>query len=211
MSAKSRYCEAVFDIKAMSKEQEQAVFEAIRIGDEELKDSLILSGMTLVRKIADGYVSSKVEYEELFSEAVVALCEAVCDFDCSTEEQFYLYLSRRISERVQKCYSFIPGLMPIDYRTVQLHDRYELALLDLYPTCANPESSAVQDEHYVAEYLGVSLDELRAMKREYDMCRIESLDRPVRLDESLPVGYEDNDIDNMCPLIETIADPKTID
>ena len=209
-SSSGRYKTDDFDIEAMDKEQEQAVFAAVRSGDEKLKDRLIQSGMAVVRELADEYMSSKVEYEDLFSEAVVALCEAVHDFDSATDERFSSYMTRRIQEGVQRCYSAIPGFMPIDYRVVQLHDRYELALLEIYPKRKDPENMAIQHEGYVADYLGVSLDELRAMKKEWEMCRIESLDNPVKLDESLPCSYEDNDIDNMSPLVETIIEPQTL-
>ena len=163
-----------------------------------LKGRLIQRGLAIARELADRYESSEIGNDELFSEAVIAVCEEVQTFDGLTEEDFDEHLTQRIEERLQRCYSNLPWLLPIDYRVVQLHDRYREALWDLYPQSLNPDDNAIQDEQYVAEYLGVSLEALRDMKKEYAACRIDPLDTTV-IDDT---GEEE-------PLVEAIADPAT--
>lgn len=204
MNEKDIVVNGVIDIETMDKAQEQAVFSAIRIGDEKLKGRLIQSGLTLASEIVDEHICNEVGFDELFPEAVVAVQEAIKDFDSAHQERFNSYLRRCVEERVEKCFSNLPWMLPIDYLILQLHDRYEMALLELYPECPNAEDIQVQDEAYVAAFLGVSVDELRNMKSEYSMSRIESLNIPVVLDEPIK-----DDIDNTVDLIETIVDPKT--
>ena len=110
---------------------------------------------------------------------------------------------------MQYCYAHLPRFLPIDYRVIQLHDRYQVALLELYPNSPDREDFKVHHEGYLADYLGVTLEELRTMKNEYSMCRILSLSESVKLDKSLPDDYEDDDIDNKSPLLELIVDPAS--
>ena len=192
----------LIDIKTMNKEQERDVFTAIRHGDRQMRERLVQSSMAVVSEIADRCASSQVGFDKLFSEGNAVLYEAIGNFDCSADELFITYLTQCLEERAKYLYSNLTWLMPIDYKVVRLHDRYMAALLELYPECDNAEDDSVQDEEYVADYLGVSADELRAMKKEYYMSSIQSLDETVMLE--VTVGY---DIDNMVPLIQTIVDP----
>lgn len=192
------------DLKQMNKDLERAVFEAIKSGDENVKNRLIESGLNFVAEIARQCESSEVEYGDLFSELSVVLLEAIRDFDSMDEVLFVDYLTELVEKCVNECYNHLTWLLPIDYRMVQLHDRYELALKDLYPKCKNPEDRAVQDEEYVADYLEISVEQLRAMKAEYAKCRVESTNKLVYA--SGPINY---DVGNWVPLIETIVDPRT--
>lgn len=194
----------LIDVRAMDKEQERDIFTAIRHGDTQMRERLAQSSMAAVSEMADKCASSQVSFGELLSEGMAALYEAIDNFDCHEDDLFITHLTQCIEKHVQYLYSNLTWLTPIDYHVVRLHDRYMTALLELYPECDNAEDECVQDEEYVADYLGVSVDELRAMKNEYSMCRIRSLDEPVMLEGT--VGY---DIDNMVPLIETIVDPAT--
>ena len=209
MSDKKYALGGLFDIESLSKEQEQNIFTAIRSGDEALKTRLIQSLIGKVSEVADGCVSSAVDFSELFSAGRAELVEAAEDFDYNAEERFGAYLMRRLSARMQYCYDHLATFLPIDYRAVQLHDRYEEALLVLYPNIFDREKESVHDDELIADYLGVTLSELRAARSEYDMCKIISLQTPIKLDKSLPDDYEDDDIDNHSPLIELIVDPKT--
>ena len=197
------------DIGSLSREEELELFTAIRNGDAQLKELLIKSAMTAVSEAAGRCVSSEVSFNELFVAGCEALTEAVSAFDCSGNEQFSAYLSRCLQESMQSCYERLSWFLPVDYSVIQLHDRYELALLELYPNSEDREDEAVHDEEYVAEYLGVTREELRAMKNEYSKCRVISLSESVKLDKSLPDDYEDGDIDNRSPLVELIVDPAT--
>ena len=209
MSKKQYVSTGLIDIGSISKEQERDIFTAIRSGDEQLKERLIKSGMTQVSEVAANCVSSEASFEELFTEAANAFVEAINTFDCFTDERFITYLSRCLEERMQYCYAHLPRFLPIDYRVIQLHDRYEVALLELYPNSPDREYFKVHHEGYLADYLGVTLEELRTMKNEYSMCRIISLSESVKLDKSLPDDYEDDDIDNKSPLLELIVDPAS--
>lgn len=191
-------------IEAMNKEQERTIFSAIRAGDEKLKMRLLQKGMAIAAEIANECQCNEVNFDELFPEAVLAVQESIANFDYLAQESFSNYLKCRIEERMQKCYANLAWMLPIDYRIMQLHDKYEIALLELYPECSNADDISVQDEAYVADYLKVSIDELRNMKNEYSMCRVESLNSPIILNEPIK-----DDIDNTVDLIETIVDPKT--
>lgn len=209
MSKKQYVSTGLIDIENISKEQERELFAAIRSGDEELKERLIKSGMAQVSEVAAKCESSEASFEALFTEAANALVEAINAFDCFTDERFSAYLSRCLEERMQYCYAHLPRFLPIDYRVIQLHDRYEVALLELYPNSLDREDFKVHHEGYLADYLGVTLKELRTMKSEYSMCRLVSLSESVKLDKSLPDDYEDEDIDNRSPLLELIVDPAS--
>lgn len=204
MSIKQGISNGALDLERMSKEDEQAVFEAIRRGDEVVKNRLIASGLQFASEVALRCASSEVPYSELFSELQVTMLETIKQHDSASDETFVAYLTRRLDEQVEECYSHLTWLLPIAYHWVQLHDRYELALLDLYPKVKNPEDRNVQDEEYVADYMGVSVEELRAMKAQYAMCRVESTNKLVHV--SGPINY---DVGNCVPLIETIVDPRT--
>lgn len=194
----------LIDIRAMDKAQERDIFTAIRHGDTQMRERLAQSSMAVVSEMADKCASSQVGFGELLSEGMATLFAAIDNFNCHEDESFIAHLTQCIEEHVRYLYSNLTWLTPIDGHVVRLHNRYMAALLELYPECDNAEDECVQDEEYVADYLGVPVDELRAMKNEYRMCSIESLDEPVMLDGT--VGY---DIDHMVPLIETIADPTT--
>lgn len=204
MSQNRKISNGAINFKDLSKEQEQHLFDAIRGGEKELKERLIESTVAKVSEVAQRCVSSEVTFEELFAAGYAAAVEAVHSFDYTEGERFNSYLSRCLEESMQQCYNNLPRFLPIDYRVIQLHDRYEIALLELYPNSPDRESDKVHHEGYIAEHLGVSVDELRTMKNEYSMCRIVSLSAPVKHD-----GYIDNDIDNQSPLIETIVDPAS--
>lgn len=193
------------DPSAMDDESTRAVFDAIRSGDEQLKQQLIESATAAASEMIGECVSSEVSFHELFLQAGPAVREAVRDFDPAAGQSFMQYLGERIEQCVKQCYSVLPGLLSIDYRTVQLHDRYIEALWDLYPECADAEDDAVQDEECVAQYLGVSLGALRDMKNQYSMSTVVSLSTPVVLSDLRP----DDDIDGTVTLMETIPDPAT--
>ena len=209
MSSVKKQTDGLIDIGSLSKEQEQEIFTAIKRGDSALKSRLIESGISKVGKIAKRYVSSEASFEWLYATGCEAVAECVHAFNYRMSESFASYLKRRIEDGMKGCYDRLARFLPIDCQTIQLHDRYELALLELYPDCNNAESPKVQDEEYVADYLGVTVEKLRAMKSEYDKCRIVSLSQSVKLDKSLPDDYVDGDIDNKSPLLETIVDPAS--
>ena len=204
MSKKEYVSNGSIDIEGLTKEQEQDLFAAIRSGDVQLKNILIRSGMAQVSEVADRCASSEMSFEELFTEGSSALVEAIHSFNNTTDERFSTYLSRCLEERMQYCYSHLPRFLPIDYRLVQLHDRYELALWELYPDSEDREEDNVHHEGFLADYLGVPIEELRAMKNEYSMCRIKSLQDTVILDE--PMLAED---DREIFFIDTIVDPAS--
>ena len=193
-----------FHLETMSKFQERAIFAAIRGGDKALKERFIQSAMGEVSHLANEALNSEVTFEELFSEARAALIAAMEHFDDTTNERFLSFYRRCARLRLQKFHRNLSWFLPIDPAVLQLHDRFELALLELYPTNEQRESDRVHDEAYVADYLGVSVEELRNMKREYEMCRIDSLNETVYLDEPT-LDEDDREVD----FIETIADPAT--
>lgn len=180
----NEYVSDVIDIYSMSIEQERDMFAAIRHGDKLTKDRLIQGGLTVARQIADRFVSSQASFDELFSEAIVALNEAVHNYDHTVDGRFAQYLAKLIDVSMQNYYSNLTWLLPIEPRFVRLHDKYEAALLELYPKIKDRESDAVQDEGYVADRLGVSVDELRTMKAEYRMCLNESLEQLAELENT---------------------------
>ena len=194
------------DIKTMDIRQEREVFAAIRSGDKTVKQRLIDSCMVIVSEMADKCSSSAVSFEEVFSEAYAVVLEAIRRYDCDTQERFNEYLVRLIEECVQYLYNNLTWFLPIDYRVMGLHDRYIKALEEIYKDYERIPDEETQDEEYIAYYLGVSRDELRAMKNEYYMCSIESLDTPVEQDDLVS-----DDVDGAVPFIETIPDPKTVD
>ena len=195
----------ILDLANMSKVQEQEIFAAIRSGDVGAEERLIQSGLTIVREVADRCQSSAISFAALFKELKSTVDEAIRSFDVSKEQSFNSYLRQCLEEGVKDCYSRLPLFLPIDYRIVQLHDRFELALYELYPDNEERHSDEAHDEEYVADYLGVSREELRAMKNEYDLCTVQSLDEPVFVDEPT---LSDPD-DRFVPFIETIADPRS--
>ena len=209
MSKSKNASNGLIDIASLDKAHERALFTLIANGNAEVKSKLIESGISTVGKMAVTYISSEVGFDELFAAGCAAVAEAVHTFDCDKGERFISYLKRYVREGMKGCYDKLDRFLPIDYRTVQLHDRFELALLELYPHSADRYKDTVHDEEYLADYLGVTLGELRNMKNEYDMCRIRSLSESVKLDKTLPDDYEDNDIDNMSPRLETIVDPAS--
>ena len=196
--------ESLIDLVKLDKEEERAIFSAVRGGDEALMRRLVAGGMALVREIAERFVSSEVSYERLVGESASTIVEAIRSFDAASPESFVAYLTRAIEAQMRSCYGDLPRFLPIDPRVVQLHDRFELALLELYPTTSDRADERVHDEAFIADYLGVTLEELRAMKREYSISRVVPLHTPVKIDERLPDGYEDEDIDNASPLLEMV-------
>ena len=198
------YLSDEFNLERMKRAEEQEILQTIREGDKALELRLIQSETARVIQVADRYVSSGMDFEMLFTAGRDALFEAIYDFDLRSGERFTTYLLRQLEKAMQNCYHFVPNFLPIDSQIVQLHDRYELALLELYPDSEDRQDARVQDDEYVANYLGVTKKELRAMKREYSMSEIVSLNQTVYLDE--PMLDED---DRYVDLIERIVDPKT--
>ena len=203
------YSSKIIDVDGLQKSQEQEIFEAIRNGDSELKERLIASCKAKVTSIASEHVTSAVGFDELFTAGCAALIEAVRFFNSNKQERFCTYLDRCLRLRMKDCYNNLEGYLPIDRDIILLHDRYELALMELYPETKDRADPKVHHEGYIADYLGVTLERLRAMKNEYAMCKIVSLDSAVKIDESLSDDYEDDDIDNRSPLLEFLVDPAS--
>ena len=194
------------NLESMSKLQEQAVLEAVRGGDEALKERLIQGAMNAVGELAEQAMSSEVPFEELFEEARAALIDAIAHFDEQSNERFISYYRRYARLRLEQLYRNSFWFDDVDLETAQLHDRFELALLELYPTNRYRESKKVHDEEYVADYMGVSIEALRAMKHKYAVSRIESLNQTVYLDDPL-LQEDEREVD----LVETLIDPATDD
>lgn len=172
--------DGAIDIRTMSAERERDVLTAVRDGDKELERQLIAGVMTMAAEAAYGLESSQADADDLLSQATEAVYDAVREYDPSSDERFGAFLTRLIDERIRQFYSQSAQFSDIDPRVVRLHDRYLAALLELYPR--NKKREELHDEEYVAAYLGVSADELRAMKHEYRMSAHESLETLAELD-----------------------------
>ena len=194
----------VIDVKRLGREQERQIFSAIHGGDKQLRDKLLASCMSYAGTIAKDCASSAISFEELFYEARTALFESVKIFNCNGKERFFTFMKRQVEERMQDCYNKLAWFLPIDYRTVQLHDRFLQVLKKIYPDSEDREDFKVYHEGYVADCLGVTVEELRAAISEYESCKIVSLNDRVLLDDPT-LSAEDREVE----LIELIADSST--
>ena len=200
MDQRENISDETLDLASMSEEQERSIFEAVRGGDQSAAERLLQSGTAFISEVADRCESSIVSFQELFAEMHGNLYAAISNFRCSGEERFVSHLQQLAEECVRRCYARIPQMLPIDYRVVQLHDRYKMALYELYPDNEERESFWVHDEEYVADYLGVTREELRAAIVEYDLCQIHSLDEKVYLDDP-QLSADEREV----PLVDLIA------
>ena len=98
----SLYLEDIRNYKILTKEEEVALLTAVKAGDEEAKQLLILSNLRLVVNIAKGYINKGMGFIDLISEGNFGLIHAIDKFDLSKGFRFSTYAVWWIKQSISK-------------------------------------------------------------------------------------------------------------
>ena len=167
--------------KLLTREEEVELCKKIEKGDIEARDELVLSNLRLVVSIAQKFVNSGIEFEDLFQEGNIGLIKAVEKFDYRKGFRFSTYATWWIRQRVSRAVSDKSRTIRVPvYVAEKLHKlkKTELKLsADLGREPSNQE---------LAEALGITINELNDLKGyAVDMT---SLDTPVGDGENSVLG-----------------------
>lgn len=149
--------------------------------NSETREKLILEYAPLVKYVAGRlsiYLGSHVEYDDLVSYGIFGLIDAIDKFDMSKGVKFETYASLRIRGAI------IDSIRQLDWvpRTLrQKNKEVEKAFVHLESKLGRPPQ-----ENEVADYLGVSIDELYKLLNDINVSHI------ISLDEFLEQNYEAN-------------------
>jgi len=99
-----------------SREEQAALFEKARAGDDDAFKALVESHLPLVERIAWKYPDF-MPYEDRFQEGVKGLCIAVSKFDPSTGNQLASYAERCIHNEIRDATKKWLGLTELDVQT----------------------------------------------------------------------------------------------
>lgn len=96
------YLEDIRKHKILTKEEELALIEKAKAGDEEAKNELITSNLRLVVNIAKGYLHKGLSFIDLISEGNLGLIYAINKFDIEKGFRFSTYAVWWIKQSIMK-------------------------------------------------------------------------------------------------------------
>lgn len=97
-----QYLHEIGKFDLLTKEQEKVLFEKIRGGDIEAKNTLICANLRLVVSIAGKYLNRGLDIEDLIQEGNLGLIKAVEKFDPSMNCKFSTYAHRWIEASMSR-------------------------------------------------------------------------------------------------------------
>ena len=82
--------------KPLSAKEERECLQAVRVGDKDAKERLIVHNLRLVAHIVKRHYSGNKEQDDLISIGTIGLIKAASTFDCEKGIRFATYASRCI-------------------------------------------------------------------------------------------------------------------
>lgn len=140
----------------------------------ELKEQLVLQYLPLVKKVAyklAGYLPAHISRDDLNSNGIFGLIEAVERYNVELGIPFSVYASKRIKGAI------IDAMRKEDWIPLSLRKKAKL-VEEAYCTLENKLYRSATDEE-VAEYLQISLEELNIWLKEIRFISIISIDQSL--------------------------------
>jgi RNA polymerase sigma factor for flagellar operon FliA len=163
-------------------------------GSKELRDSLILYYAPLVKYVAGRIAATlprSVDVQDLVSNGLIGLIDAIERFDISREIKFETYAIARIRGAI------IDSLRALDWLPRSL--RYRAKEIDRVYAELEMKLKRSPTEEELAEALGMSVDDLRQTLTELSYCSV------VALEDSLTSGHDKEDSFHVIDSIEDRA------
>ncbi|MFY9377660.1 MAG: FliA/WhiG family RNA polymerase sigma factor [Peptococcia bacterium] len=141
---------------------------------QELKEQLVIEYLPLVKRVANKvatYIPSHVSRDDLNSNGIIGLLEAVERYDVELGIPFPAYASKRIKG------SIIDAMRREDWIPLSLRKKAKI-LEEAYANLENELGRSARDEE-IAAYLQISLEELDIWLKEIQFISIISLEEPL--------------------------------
>lgn len=177
------------NLPKLSHEQAKILMQKIKNGDEQAKDYYIYCNMRLVLSVAQRFVSSKENMDDIFQVGCVGLLKAIDNFDISLNVQFSTYAVPMIIGEIKR---FLRDSSAMRVSR-SIRDTAYLVLKSKEKLQANRNDEVSLEE--VATDLNITLREV------YDA--IDAISTPLSLDDSIK-----SDGDDEIRLDEHIADTE---
>ena len=165
--------------EVLTEEEEKAVFDYYDADRTiENRNAIVVKNTQLIWKIAEKYCKGNIEMDDLYEEGAIGLITAVEKFDSTKGVRFSTYACPWIR-------SFIRRYYLVANRSIRIPEnvwekRYQIyKVVEEYQKQHNGE---VPTDAYVAEQIGVSVEEIRDAKDAFSATEVGSLDEKVSTD-----------------------------
>ena len=150
-----RYLAEIARLPRLTREEEHALAERARQGDEEARRQLIEANLRLVLKLARHYLGRGLPLVDLAEEGNIGLMQATTRYCPDRGTNFSTYAAWWIRQAITRALQNQARLIRLPVHVEVLLSRYLKAKEDLSKTCGRPPSLAE-----VAERLSVPVEDL---------------------------------------------------
>src|SRR5690242_162280 len=94
------HIDTLFRHRLLTADEERALFARMAAGDTSARDELVTCNMRMVAKIAMKYRARGMEFDDLISEGVIGMLQAIAKFDPARDLKFSTYATWWIRQAV---------------------------------------------------------------------------------------------------------------